>query len=600
MKLFKKKDKNIEAEETLAKNAESAKTAADGKNAGAAQEAKEDVPETIVCPKCGKTVLKSVVKQHKYVCYECNYYFRVRAKNRIRMVSDKEAFEPWFTELTTGNPLNFPEYEEKIAKTQEKTGLSEGIVIGKTKIYGEETVLGVIDSRFMMGSMGHVVGEKITSAFERATEERLPVILFCCSGGARMQEGLVSLMQMAKTSMAIRKHSDAGLLYVPVLTDPTTGGVTASFAMLGDIILAEPKALIGFAGPRVIEQTIGQKLPKGFQRAEFLLEHGFVDKIVKREEQRIVLADILRLHQDKVLNNVQSNNKDIKNGFKSDNQESMKTVEEDNRIWPDFVPSGDFTPWEHVQLARAKTRPTGKDYIEALFDDFMEFHGDRHCGDDPAVIGGVAFFHGQPVTVLVQEKGEGTKENITRNFGMVSPEGYWKSLRLMQQAEKFHRPIILFVDTPGAFCGLEAEEGGVGEAIARNLFEMSNIKVPILSIMIGEGGSGGALAMAVGNEVWSLENSTYSILSPEGFAAILWKDGNRASEAAKVMKITAEDLKELGVIEQVIEEPEPVSIDNILEISEQMKEMILGFIEKYDKMTPEELVEQRYQRFRKF
>ena len=181
MKLFKKKDKKIEAEETLAKNAESAKTAAegktvadgkataDGKNAGAAQETKEDVPETIVCPKCGKTVLKSVVKQHKYVCYECNYYFRVRAKNRIRMVSDKEAFEPWFTELTTGNPLNFPEYEEKIAKTQEKTGLSEGIVIGKTKIYGEETVLGVIDSRFMMGSMGHVVGEKITSAFERAT-----------------------------------------------------------------------------------------------------------------------------------------------------------------------------------------------------------------------------------------------------------------------------------------------------------------------------------------------------------------------------------------------------------------------------------------------
>ena len=211
MKLFKKKDKNIEAEEALAKNAESAKTAADGKNAGASQEAKEDVPETIVCPKCGKTVLKSVVKQHKYVCYECNYYFRVRAKNRIRMVSDKEAFEPWFTELTTGNPLNFPEYEEKIAKTQEKTGLSEGIVIGKTKIYGEETVLGVIDSRFMMGSMGHVVGEKITSAFERATEERLPVILFCCSGGARMQEGIISLMQMAKTSAAAKRHSEAGL-----------------------------------------------------------------------------------------------------------------------------------------------------------------------------------------------------------------------------------------------------------------------------------------------------------------------------------------------------------------------------------------------------
>ena len=296
MKLFKKKDKNIEAEETLAKNAESAKTAADGKNAGAVQETKEDVPETIVCPKCGKTVLKSVVKQHKYVCYECNYYFRVRAKNRIRMVSDKEAFEPWFTELTTGNPLNFPEYEEKIAKTQEKTGLSVGIVIGKTKIYGEETVLGVIDSRFMMGSMGHVVGEKITSAFERATEERLPVILFCCSGGARMQEGIISLMQMAKTSAAIQRFSAKGGLYISVLTHPTTGGVTASFASLGDIMLAEPGALIGFAGPRVIEQTIGEKLPAGFQRSEFQMEHGFVDQVVPRSQLRDTLIQVLQLH----------------------------------------------------------------------------------------------------------------------------------------------------------------------------------------------------------------------------------------------------------------------------------------------------------------
>ena len=296
MKLFKKKDKNIEAEETLAKNAESAKTAADGKNAGAAQEAKEDVPETIVCPKCGKTVLKSVVKQHKYVCYECNYYFRVRAKNRIRMVSDKEAFEPWFTELTTGNPLNFPEYEEKIAKTQEKTGLSEGIVIGKTKIYGEETVLGVIDSRFMMGSMGHVVGEKITSAFERATEERLPVILFCCSGGARMQEGIISLMQMAKTSAAIERFSARGGLYISVLTHPTTGGVTASYAMLGDIQIAEPNALIGFAGPRVIEQTVRDKLPEGFQTAEYLYAHGLIDRIVERRDMRETLASLLALH----------------------------------------------------------------------------------------------------------------------------------------------------------------------------------------------------------------------------------------------------------------------------------------------------------------
>ena len=305
MKLFKKKDKNIEAEETLAKNAESAKTAADGKNAGAAQETKEDVPETIVCPKCGKTVLKSVVKQHKYVCYECNYYFRVRAKNRIRMVSDKEAFEPWFTELTTGNPLNFPEYEEKIAKTQEKTGLSEGIVIGKTKIYGEETVLGVIDSRFMMGSMGHVVGEKITSAFERATEERLPVILFCCSGGARMQEGIISLMQMAKTTGVIAKLAEHKLPFISVLTDPTMGGVSASFAFMGDVVMAEPKALIGFAGPRVIEQTVREQLPEGFQRSEFLLQKGAIDMIVDRKNLKMEIAKLIALFQKESLDAIE-------------------------------------------------------------------------------------------------------------------------------------------------------------------------------------------------------------------------------------------------------------------------------------------------------
>ena len=188
------------------------------------------------------------------------------------------------------------------------------------------------------------------------------MILYICSGGARMQEGLVSLMQMAKTSMAIRKHSDAGLLYVPVLTDPTTGGVTASFAMLGDIILAEPKALIGFAGPRVIEQTIGQKLPKGFQRAEFLLEHGFVDKIVEREEQRSVLADILKLHENKIPDYGQSDNSDMEMKYKSDNAESTETAvgdkrESENTIWPEFIPSGNYTPWEHVQLARAKHVP---------------------------------------------------------------------------------------------------------------------------------------------------------------------------------------------------------------------------------------------------
>ena len=565
-----------------------------------------EVPDNLMrkCNACKAAVFADEVKQNHYICPHCGNYFHVPAYRRIKMVVDRKSFTEWDVHMEEQNPLQYKGYEEKIRSLREKTGLDEAVVTGKCTIKGTPTALGVCDCRFMMSSMGEVVGEKITRVFERATKERLPVILYICSGGARMQEGLVSLMQMAKTSMAIRKHSDAGILYVPVLTDPTTGGVTASFAMLGDIILAEPKALIGFAGPRVIEQTIGQKLPKGFQRAEFLLEHGFVDKIVEREEQRSVLADILKLHENKIPDYGQSDNSDMEMKYKSDNAESTETAvgdkrESENTIWPEFIPSGNYTPWEHVQLARAKTRPTGKDYIEALFDDFMEFHGDRHCGDDPAVIGGVAFFHGKPVTVLAQEKGEGTRENIARNFGMVSPEGYWKSLRLMQQAEKFHRPVICLVDTPGAFCGLEAEERGQGEAIAKNLYTLAGLTVPVLSIVIGEGGSGGALAFAVADEVWMLEHSVYSILSPEGFASILWKDSKKAKEAAAVMKLTAADLYQMGMIEHVIPEAESVSRENINDAAAYLENGIEDFLGKYGKTEPEKLLEHRYERFRK-
>lgn len=564
---------------------------------GEERENTPEVPDNLMrkCNACKAAVFVDEVKQNHYICPHCGNYFHMPAYRRIKMIADRKSFVEWDAEMEEQNPLQYRGYEEKLRALQEKTGLNEAVVTGKCTIKGISVALGVCDCRFMMSSMGKVVGEKITRVFERATEEKLPVILYICSGGARMQEGLVSLMQMAKTSMALRKHSDAGLLYVPVLTDPTTGGVTASFAMLGDIILAEPKALIGFAGPRVIEQTIGQKLPKGFQKAEFLLEHGFIDKIVERDDQRIVLADILKLHENKVQKDVL----DKVQYYDSDSKPGEKTINKIDTTWPEFTPSGDFTPWEHVQLARAKTRPTGKDYIEALFDDFIEFHGDRHCGDDAAVIGGVAFFHGHPVTVLAQEKGEGTKENIARNFGMVSPEGYWKSLRLMQQAEKFHRPVICLVDTPGAFCGLEAEERGQGEAIAKNLYTLAGLTVPVLSIVIGEGGSGGALAFAVSDEVWMLEHSVYSILSPEGFASILWKDSKKAKEAAEVMKLTAEDLCEMGMIEHVIPETEPVNRENMEDVAGCLENGIADFLEKYSGKETEELLEHRYQRFRK-
>ena len=551
------------------------------------RQAGPEVPEGLMrkCNQCGKAIIAEDAEQGYYICPKCGGYFHVPAYRRLDMILDEGSFQEWNETMPEQNPMEYRVYPEKLAAMKARTGLDEAVVTGKGSIHGTETVIGVCDGRFLMASMGENVGEKIACAVERATEEQLPVILFCCSGGARMQEGITSLMQMAKTSAALKRHSDAGLLYISVLTDPTTGGVTASFAMLGDIILAEPGALIGFAGPRVIEQTIRQKLPKGFQRAEFLLEHGFLDAIVERSRMRKVLGNLLQMHG--------------KAAWEEQSQEAAELKSSEDRTEKSHVSVQKKEAWDRVLLSRKKDRPVGSDYIQALFTNFQEFHGDRLYGDDSAIIGGIASFGDRAVTVIAQEKGRSTRENIQRNFAMPKPDGYRKALRLMKQAEKFHRPVICFVDTPGAFCGIEAEERGQGEAIARNIYEMSALKVPILTVIIGEGGSGGALALATSDEVWMLENAIYSILSPEGFASILWKDSTKAKEAAKVMKLTSDCLKEQGIVDNVISEPEGFSRENLYLVTGPMEEEIKRFLNQYGNMLEEELTEHRYQRFRK-
>lgn len=252
--------------------------------------------EPVECRACGETAMREEWRDNLYICPHCGNHRGMTAASRIRITADPGSFREFGRSIRGGNPLGFPGYTEKIQGMRDKTNLNDAVVTGTAKIHGRRTVLVVMDNRFMMGSMGMAVGEKVTRAFEYATKKKLPVIVFSTSGGARMQEGMMSLLQMAKTSAAVAKHDEAGLLYVSVMTHPTTGGVTASFAMLGDIQLAEPDALIGFAGPRVIEQTIGEKLPKGFQRAQFQYDHGFLDRIVDRREMRDTLGRILELH----------------------------------------------------------------------------------------------------------------------------------------------------------------------------------------------------------------------------------------------------------------------------------------------------------------
>jgi len=548
---------------------------------------KIDIPEGLwkKCRICKEPIFAEDVKSNLYTCPKCGGYFRVHAYRRIEMLVDDGSFIEWNKTMPISNPLDFPDYETKLEEERQKSKLNEAVVTGEATIGNVRTAIAVCDARFMMSSMGRVVGEKITAAVEKATEEKMPIIIFSCSGGARMQEGMISLMQMAKTSAALKRHHEAGQLFISFLTDPTMGGVSASFAMLGDIILAEPKALIGFAGPRVIAQTIGTKLPEGFQSAEFLLEHGFIDAIVERSEQRSVLKKILRAHTS---------------GFKkvarqeSQDENTEKVAEKRPKV------KAPKNAWDSVLLSRRPDRPTAKDYIDRMFSFFLELHGDRLSGDDGAIIGGIANYYGKPVMVVAEQKGKSIKENKIRNFGMPNPSGYRKALRLMKHAQKFNMPIICIVDTPGAFCGIEAEEKGQAEAIARALFEMSDMTVPILSVVIGEGGSGGALALAVANEVWMLEHSIYSILSPEGFASILYKDAKKSKEAAEVMKITSKELLALGVIDRVIKEDIPLTVDTMDTVIEEMVSNMDDFFEKNSSKSKEEIAEDRYNRFRKF
>ena len=536
---------------------------------------------TITCPKCGCVRNGYDIHNQLYVCPQCKHYIAVGALERIRMVVDHESFEPWFNEITENNPLGMEGYPEKLKAAREKSESTEAVLVGRAKIGGLDVVIGACDSDFMMASMGSVMGERITKAFEEATKLRLPVIMFCCSGGARIQEGAISLMQMEKTAAAVKRHSNAGLFYCSVLTDPTMGGVTASFATLADVILAEPNARIGFAGPRVIQQTLRQTLPDGFQTAEFCLKHGLVDNIVERSDLRKTLYYLVKAHV-----------------FNVSHEHSHGNI-------PPKRTSASYalnqkTPWEKIKLCRSRERSGMMDYIKNIFKDFYELHGDRYFGDDTAMIGGIAMFGDHPVTVIGELRGVSVEESIVRNFGMPKPEGYRKAIRLMKQAEKFGRAVITFINTPGAFCGIDAEERGQGEAIARCIMEMSDLKVPTLAILIGEGGSGGALATAVGNKVWMMENSTYAILSPEGYSSILFKTEERAEEAAAVMKLTAQDLLKLGVIDKIIPELGVANKQTISNICDYIKAYMEEFLKEYSAMTPEDIVEDRYTRFRKF
>ena len=614
--------------------------------------------EVLKCGTCGYSVPYVEANKNWMCCPRCGAYYRMRPQSRIALLADKGSFEELECAAREGDPLTFPGYLDKIEKTRAKSGSDEAVVCGFATIEGQPCALAVMDAGFMMGSMGYVVGERVARLFDEARERELPVVVCTASGGARMQEGLVSLMQMAKVSCAVQRHRDAGLFYLSIITDPTTGGVTASFATEGDVIIAEPGALIGFAGRRVIESTVREELPQDFQTAEFALAHGLIDGIVAREDLRPVTAQLIALHArdwdpsaldtmeelvqqagtregrrtrdfmrkreqqrrdasvsplrlltqaaSSVLKRDQRAGSHVHEQQEEDKYRAAQVPRRPNdnadqlieQVADEYKGSGqDISAWEHVKLARHVNRPTAHAYLDALVDGFLQMHGDRCFADDPAVIAGLGFIDGRPVTIITQEKGATTQERIAHNFGCAHPEGYRKVVRLAKQAERFGRPIVCLVDTQGAHCDAGAEERGQGNVIAECLTTFASLKVPVISVILSEGGSGGALALAVADRVAMMENAVYSILTPEGFASILWKDASRAAEAAATMKPTALDAQQMGIVDDVIAEEGAGAHDRPEMAVEAVTEYVRQKLAELADADVDDLVRKRQERF---
>jgi acetyl-CoA carboxylase carboxyl transferase subunit beta len=545
-----------------------------------------EVTQWIKCPRDGAFIYYKRLERNLKVCPECNYHFRISARERLKFLLDPGSFTELSGAIEPCDPLGFVDskpYAARIKEAQRKTGQKEGAVYGLAALEGVSLIVAAMDFAFIGGAMGSAVGEVITQAAEQATRRRLPLLTVCASGGARMQEGCLSLMQMAKTSAALAVLAERRLPYIALLTDPTYGGVTASFATQGDLLLAEPGAMIGFAGRSVIESTIREKLPDDFQRADFLLTHGMVDMIVPRGELRGTLGKLLAYYQPAVAG--------------SRPPDALPDVPEVADV-PDGPPAR--AAWEVVQLARNPDRPNAAEYIGRIFHDFHPLHGDRLFGEDPAVLGGLARLGDLPCVVVGTFKGRSLKENVARNFGMPHPEGYRKALRLMQHAAKFGLPVVALVDTPGAYPGSRAEERGQAVTIARNLVEMARLPVPIVTVLTGEGGSGGALALAVADRVLMLENAYYSVISPEGCSVILFKDVTQAPKAAKALSLTAHDLKRLKVIDAIIPEPPGGAHTDGEAAARALKCFLVRHLRELLARSPEQLLRERYARYRAF
>jgi acyl-CoA carboxylase subunit beta len=537
----------------------------------------------VCCPDCGWLLYRKRLDRNLHVCPECDHHLRLGARSRIDLLADAGSFTETAFPPGTPDPLSFTDlrdYPDRLQEATTRSGESEAVVVGVARVGGAETVLAVMDFGFLGGSMGVEVGRRVSGAAELALARGLPLVTVCASGGARMQEGVFSLFQMARVSQAFGRLREAGLLSVCVLTDPTYGGVSASFATLASVLVGERGAHVGFAGPRVVQETIRAELPPDFQTAEFLLAHGLVDRVESRAELRPLLVRLLALH-----------GRDARTDPEHEADPPTAAPRDDDSHGD--VSHADVDPWDVVQRARITDRPTTQDYLHMAFDDFVELHGDRAFADDPAVVGGVASIGGRTVVVVGHEKGHSVRERVARNFGMPHPEGYRKVQRLLAHAEAFDLPVVTLVDTPGAHPGPEAEERGQSHAIAETIMRSSMLRVPVIAVVTGEGGSGGALALCTSDRLLVLQNAYLSVISPEGCAAILWRSATAAPTAARAMRLGAPHLVESGIATSVVPEPPGGAHTDPLLAAQLLRQALLRELEDLSHLDMATLLEAR-------
>jgi len=591
---------------------------------------------SVACKGCGRRFVLERYEGALRVCPWCGHHGQLPAAARVTQLADPDSLELLEFQLTDRDPLGFDDgrpYPTRIAEARQKTGLSEAFLIARATVGGIPTLLACMDFGFLGGSLGSAAGELFVRGCELAVAERRALVAISSSGGARMQEGIASLAQMARCSAGVNMISGAGLPYISVLADPCFGGVTASFAAQGDVILAEPGARIGFAGGRVIEQAAHEALPEGFQTAEFLLSHGMVDQVVDRRELRELLVRLLlamsageREERGASEEATAATGQVATSGLAHSQHPALPPAASGpepgplsglpaERPAPQPGPSvadplstaeRERAAFAAVELARHPGRPRTLHLLRTLFHDFTELRGDRLFGDDRAVIGGPAQLGGSGATpaqdtwvmVIGQEKGNDAASRAIHNFGMPHPEGYRKAIRLMRLAEKFGLPVICLVDTPAAAPGVGAEERGQAWAIADSLLTLLRLRTPIISCVLSEGGSGGALALGIADSVLALENAIFCVAPPETVAAILYRDAAQKGRAAAAQRPWVGTAYQLGLIDELVPEPAPGAHAHPQVVAGALRGALLRHLAALRPIPLDELLQRRADRYR--